>query len=138
MPPACRRLGRSCEWTSDGGDRLRRLKQRYPARRSGEMGLIPLLAAAVALAPTPDPPAPVRLTYLANEGVVLSSPHGRVFIDAFFGDGLPDYAVVPPPSRDSLERAAGPYGGPVLLLSTHAHRDHYDSAAVARYLASNP
>ncbi|HET7240432.1 MAG TPA: MBL fold metallo-hydrolase [Gemmatimonadales bacterium] len=102
------------------------------------MGPILLLAAVVALVQTPDSSTAVRLTYLANEGVVLSSPHGRVFIDAFFGDGLPDYAVVPHPARDSLERAAGPYGGSAIILTTHAHRDHYDSAAVARYLASNP
>jgi L-ascorbate metabolism protein UlaG (beta-lactamase superfamily) len=80
----------------------------------------------------------VRVTYLANEGVMLASPRGRVLIDALFGDGLPEYAVVPHPSRDSLERAIWMYGGPALVLSTHAHRDHYDSAAVARYLASNP
>ena len=96
------------------------------------------LLAVVMLVQTPDPAGPVRLTYLANEGVVLSSRHGRVFIDAFFGDGLPDYSVVPHPARDSLERAAGPYDGPALVLTTHAHRDHYDSSAVARYLASNP
>lgn len=83
-----------------------------------------------------DPP--VRVTYLANEGVMLTSAHGRVLLDALFGDGLPEYPTVPRPSRDSLERAATGYGGPALLLSTHAHRDHYDSAAVARYLASNP
>jgi glyoxylase-like metal-dependent hydrolase (beta-lactamase superfamily II) len=102
------------------------------------MGPIPLLAAVVLLVQTPEQPGPVRLTYLANEGVMLSPRQGRVFIDAFFGDGLPDYAVVPRPARDSLERAAGPYGGPAIILATHAHRDHYDSAAVARYLASNP
>jgi len=83
-----------------------------------------------------EPPA--RLTYLANEGVMLSSDRGRVLIDALFGNGLPDYTVVPRPTRDSLERAVGEYGGPALVLSTHAHRDHYDSAAVTRYLASNP
>jgi L-ascorbate metabolism protein UlaG (beta-lactamase superfamily) len=80
----------------------------------------------------------VQVTYLANEGVMLASSRGRVLIDALFGDGLPEYAVVPRPSRDSLERALGAYGGPALVLSTHAHRDHYDPAAVARYLASNP
>jgi L-ascorbate metabolism protein UlaG (beta-lactamase superfamily) len=100
--------------------------------------MLPVLVAVAAALQSPDPPAAVRLTYLANEGVMLSSPRGRVLIDALFGDGLPDYAVVPHPERDSLERAAGQYGGPSLLLTTHAHRDHYDSAAVARYLASNP
>ena len=77
------------------------------------------------------------MTYLANEGVMLEGSAGRVFIDAFFRDGLPEYAVVPQGSRDSLERALEGYGGPAAVLTTHGHRDHYDSAAVARYLASN-
>ena len=32
----------------------------------------------------------------------------------------------------------GPYGGPAVVLFTHAHRDHFDSAAVERYRRSNP
>ena len=116
----------------------RQVKQVRTVRRSGDMGFTWQLLVAVAGAiQSPDPPAAVRLTYLANEGVMLSSARGRVLIDALFGDGLPDYAVVPQPLRDSLERAAGDYGGPALVLSTHAHRDHHDSAAVARYVASN-
>jgi L-ascorbate metabolism protein UlaG (beta-lactamase superfamily) len=79
-----------------------------------------------------------RLRYLANEGVVLEGAGGRVFIDALFGDGLPEYPTVPPASRDSLERALGWYGGSALVLTTHAHRDHFDSAAVARYRRHNP
>lgn len=80
----------------------------------------------------------VRVTYLANEGVMLEGSRGRVLLDALFGDGLPDYAVVPKPSRDSLETAQAGYGGAALVLATHPHRDHYDSTAVARYLRHNP
>jgi L-ascorbate metabolism protein UlaG (beta-lactamase superfamily) len=88
-----------------------------------------------------EPRAPVaraRVRYLANEGVILEGPRGRVLIDALFGDGLPQYAIVPPASRDSLERAVGHYGGPAVVIVTHAHRDHFDSAAVARYRRHNP
>jgi L-ascorbate metabolism protein UlaG (beta-lactamase superfamily) len=80
----------------------------------------------------------VRVRYLANEGVMLEGARGRVLLDALFGDGLPDYQTVPPASRDSLERALGPYGGPAVVLVTHAHRDHFDSAAVERYRRHNP
>ncbi|HYC33851.1 MAG TPA: MBL fold metallo-hydrolase, partial [Gemmatimonadales bacterium] len=79
-----------------------------------------------------------RIRYLANEGVMLEGSRGRVLMDALFGDGLPEYPTVPPASRDSLERALGPYGGTALVLVTHAHRDHFDSAAVARYRRNNP
>ena len=79
----------------------------------------------------------LQLTYLANEGVMLESRQGRVLIDALFGDGLPDYAVVPRTMRDSLERGRGVFGGPMIVVTTHAHRDHYDAAAVARYREHN-
>jgi L-ascorbate metabolism protein UlaG (beta-lactamase superfamily) len=90
--------------------------------------------AAPAGGAAPEP----RVRYLANEGVLLEGSRGRVLIDALFGDGLPDYQVVPGPARDSLERAAGEYGGPAAVLVTHAHRDHFDPAAVERYRQSNP
>ncbi len=83
-------------------------------------------------------PRTPRVRYLANEGVLLEGSGGRVLIDALFGDGLPEYSTVPLASRDSLERAVGPYGGPAVVLFTHAHRDHFDSAAVERYRRSNP
>lgn len=78
-----------------------------------------------------------RFRYLANEGVLLEGDGGRVFIDAFFGNGLPDYAVVPAALRDSLERGLSGFDGPAVALTTHAHRDHFDAPALARYLASN-
>jgi L-ascorbate metabolism protein UlaG (beta-lactamase superfamily) len=78
-----------------------------------------------------------RIRYLANEGVLLEGAGGRVFIDAFFGDGLPDYPVVPAALRDSLERGLGGFAGPAAVLTTHAHRDHFDPTALARYLSSN-
>lgn len=83
-------------------------------------------------------PRGVRFTYLANEGVMLAGSGGIVLIDALFGDGLPEYATVPPAARDTLERAGGAFGGPAVVLTTHPHRDHYDSAAHRRYLRHNP
>lgn len=93
---------------------------------------------SLAVAQTGPPTDALRLTYLANEGVLLEGRKGRVLIDALFGDGLPDYAVVPRAMRDSLERAQGAFGGPMIVVTTHAHRDHHDAAAVARYREHNP
>jgi L-ascorbate metabolism protein UlaG (beta-lactamase superfamily) len=101
------------------------------------MILSPLLLLLLgSLASEPDASAP-SLTYLANEGVVLEGKGGRIFLDAFFGDGLPDYPVVPAALRDSMERGLEGFAGPAAALTTHAHRDHFDPAALARYLGSN-
>ena len=95
-----------------------------------------LVLLLLTLASHRDASAP-RLTYLANEGVVLEGNGGRIFLDAFFGDGLPDYPVVPAALRDSMERALQGFAGPAAALTTHPHRDHFDPGALARYLGSN-
>jgi L-ascorbate metabolism protein UlaG (beta-lactamase superfamily) len=108
-----------------------------PAWRCAVLALAAVACPSLAIAQTSPPTDALRLTYLANEGVMLEGRTGRVLIDALFGDGLPDYAVVPRAMRDSLERAQGAFGGPTIVLTTHAHRDHYDAAAVARYREHN-
>lgn len=80
----------------------------------------------------------LRVTYLANEGVMLETPSGRVLIDALFGDGLESYQNLAQPMRDSLESASGAFGGRAVTLATHLHRDHFDATATLRYLTSNP
>lgn len=80
----------------------------------------------------------VRVRYLANEGVLLSTGSTAVVIDGLFGEGLPEYPVVPAAARDSLERALGPYGSIRAVLATHPHDDHFDPVAVGRHLAANP
>lgn len=80
----------------------------------------------------------VRVRYLANEGVLLTTGSVAVVIDGLFGAGLPDYPAVPPAVRDSLERALGPYGSVRVVLATHPHDDHFDPGAVGRHLAANP
>lgn len=79
-----------------------------------------------------------RVRYLANEGVLLATDSAAVVIDGLFGAGLPDYPVVPAATRDSLERALGPYGSIRAVLATHPHDDHFDPVAVGRHLAANP
>ena len=106
----------------------------FTGLRTASWALLLLCALAGPLAGQDDRP---RIVYLANEGVMIEGRGGRVLIDALFGDGLPDYPTVPALLRDSLERALGRFGGPTLVLATHPHRDHFDSAAVARHLAGN-
>jgi L-ascorbate metabolism protein UlaG (beta-lactamase superfamily) len=108
------------------------------AWRRAVLAFAALACPSLAVAQTSRPTDALRLTYLANEGVMLEGRKGRVLIDALFGDGLPDYAVVPRAMRDSLERAQGAFGGSMVVVTTHAHRDHYDAAAVARYREHNP
>ena len=94
--------------------------------------LIPGLQAEAA---AQDQPA---VEYLANEGVLVTGGDIAVVIDGLFGDGLPEYPVVPAATRDSLEGALGRFGEVDLVLVTHRHDDHFDPAAVTRHLEANP
>lgn len=84
------------------------------------------------------PPEAAAVYYLANEGVLLTLPEGRVLIDGLFGDGLPEYPSVAEATRDSLERGLGAFGAIDLILVTHAHRDHFQALAVERHMRENP
>lgn len=78
------------------------------------------------------------VTFLANEGVMLSAGGTSVLIDALFGEGLRGYGVVTPETRALLERAAPPFDRVAAVLATHAHRDHFDAAPAWRHLQANP
>ncbi|MGH7570662.1 MAG: MBL fold metallo-hydrolase [Gemmatimonadota bacterium] len=98
---------------------------------------------ASAATPNPEPGVATpwhdpTVEYLANEGVLVSAGDVSVLIDGLFGDGLPEYPVVPSATRDSLESALGRFGYIDLVLVTHRHDDHFDSAAVTRHLEANP
>jgi L-ascorbate metabolism protein UlaG (beta-lactamase superfamily) len=79
----------------------------------------------------------LTLTYLANEGVVLSAGGRQVIIDGLFRFYGRDFAVAPDSVRAALEAARPPYDGIDLLLVTHRHGDHFHPVSVASHLAAN-
>lgn len=81
--------------------------------------------------------APLRITYLANMGVLLESGGQRVVIDGFHRGALSDYAGLPPSLQAALEEGRAPYAELDLILTTHRHLDHYDSDAVAARLLAD-
>ena len=93
-------------------------------------------AMAFALGASP-PPAQVRVTYLANEGVLIEGPC-TVLVDALQRDSLGSYARHPPDVQEKLEAARAPFEKVSLALATHYHLDHWDPGAIARFLGSNP
>ncbi len=80
----------------------------------------------------------VEVTYLANEGFLITAGETKLLVDALYGDGIAGYAVVPDEPRGQLETASGRFGGVDLVLASHYHDDHFNAQAVARHLANNP
>jgi len=84
-------------------------------------------------------PAPVEVTYIANEGFLISSGTKKVLIDALFDDKTINYAHVPPEyTLNKMETAETPFDKIDLLLISHAHRDHFSAGPVLRHLENNP
>ncbi|HSJ62599.1 MAG TPA: MBL fold metallo-hydrolase [Gemmatimonadaceae bacterium] len=80
----------------------------------------------------------MTVTYLANEGVLLSSGGRRVLIDALFERYGPEYAVPPDSTQRALALAQSPFDSIDLILVTHRHGDHFHPAPVNRHLDANP
>ncbi len=90
------------------------------------------------LAPAAAVAEPVDITFLANEGFMITTENKGVLIDGLFRKGVPGYGTVPPEWQEKIETAQAPFDGVDIILVSHWHADHFDPEAAVRYLSSNP
>jgi L-ascorbate metabolism protein UlaG (beta-lactamase superfamily) len=101
-------------------------------------GVAAALFGSSAHSQNPAGQAGVAVTFLANEGVMLSSGTSKVLIDGLFLKYETGYATPADSTRAALERARPPFDAVDLLLVTHRHGDHFHPAPVAAHLLANP
>jgi L-ascorbate metabolism protein UlaG (beta-lactamase superfamily) len=94
--------------------------------------LLPVVVASLPLF------AEVKVTYLANEGVMLTSGSTKVLVDSLFRDSLGSYPRHSADQQERIETGKPPFDGVVLALATHFHLDHWDAGAATRFLTHNP
>ena len=80
----------------------------------------------------------VTITFLANEGVMLSSGTKKVLIDALFLKYERGYAVPDDSTQIALTSARGAFNAVDVVLATHRHGDHFHPAPVVAHLTANP
>jgi len=80
----------------------------------------------------------LAVTYIANEGVLISSGGKQILIDGLHREYKPAYAFPPPALLESLESARSPYDKLNLILVTHIHLDHFHPQSIGLHLANNP
>jgi L-ascorbate metabolism protein UlaG (beta-lactamase superfamily) len=80
----------------------------------------------------------VSVTFLANEGVMLSAGSKKVLIDALFQKYGPGFAIPADSTQTALASARAPFDSVDLVLVTHRHGDHFHPASVATHLRANP
>ena len=86
----------------------------------------------------PPPQATVEITYIANEGVLLSSGDKQVLIDGLHRRYGLHYAFLPDAEREKIEGAKAPFDRINLLLVSHLHLDHFHPESIGLYLKHNP
>ena len=80
----------------------------------------------------------VKITYIANEGVLISSGDKQVLIDGLHREYKPAYAFPPKDLLTALETAQPPYDEIDLVLVSHLHLDHFHPESVGLHLKNNP
>lgn len=81
--------------------------------------------------------SPLTVTYIANEGVLISNGDKQVLIDGLHRKYKPDYLFPPQPLLESMEAARPPYDKIDVILVSHPHLDHFHPESVGRFLKNN-
>jgi len=106
--------------------------------RSILLALVATLVGRAVPAQTAATDGGVTVTFLANEGVMLSSGTKKVLIDALFLKYERGYAVPADSTQDALASARGAFNAVDVILATHRHGDHFHPASVVAHLTANP
>ncbi|MEQ1761792.1 MAG: MBL fold metallo-hydrolase [Pyrinomonadaceae bacterium] len=88
--------------------------------------------------PTAHTPGTIKLTYVGNEGVLISDGTKAVLIDGLhrkYGD-----AYLNPPAEvlTAMETANPPFDQVRIVLVSHVHGDHFSAESVGLHLKNNP
>lgn len=90
--------------------------------------------------PTPAAPRPatMKLTYVGNEGVLVSDGSKAVLIDGLHRKYGDDYLNPPPEVLSAMENARPPFDQVRVVLVSHVHGDHFSAESVGLHLKNNP
>lgn len=81
----------------------------------------------------------MKVTYLANDGFLISVSDKKIIVDGLFGRGN-QHSIIEVPSIDllkKLEKAAEPFNDIDLITSSHIHWDHFDALSTIECLSNN-
>ena len=81
---------------------------------------------------------PSSATYIANEGVLVTSGETKVMFDPLFREGFGTYLTVPDDTHTKMMNGEAPFDGVDAVFISHAHGDHFAAKDVAAYLDAQP
>jgi L-ascorbate metabolism protein UlaG (beta-lactamase superfamily) len=80
----------------------------------------------------------VKITYVANDGFLLSAPGKKVLVDALFNTGWGTYLTPAAAEQEKMRNAQAPFDGIDLFLITHNHGDHFNADMVINAMSNSP
>lgn len=81
----------------------------------------------------------VKVTYIANDGVMIEYQGKKVVIDAINrASNLSGWVTPSNAAYMAVENGVAPYDDIDIIMITHNHGDHYNVSAVANYLSDHP
>lgn len=80
----------------------------------------------------------IKLTYVGNEGVLISDGTNAVLIDGLHRKYDDAYLNPPPEVLSAMESAKPPFDQVRLVLVSHVHGDHFSAESVGLHLKNNP
>ncbi len=83
-------------------------------------------------------PTKLKLTYVGNEGVLISDGTRSVLIDGLHREYGKDYLFPPPDVLTAMETAKPPFDSVRVVLVSHVHLDHFHPESVGLHLKNNP
>ena len=86
---------------------------------------------------TRPPGATLKVTYIANEGVLIAAGAVQVLIDGLHRQYRSSYPFLPEPYRQQIETARAPFHEVDVILVSHMHLDHFHPESVVRHLRHN-
>lgn len=83
-------------------------------------------------------PSKLKLTYVGNEGVLISDGTKAVLIDGLHRKYDDAYLNPPPEVLTAMETAKAPFDQVRVVLVSHVHGDHFSAESVGLHLKNNP
>ncbi|MBO3699811.1 MBL fold metallo-hydrolase [Roseivirga sp. E12] len=79
----------------------------------------------------------LKVTYIANEGVLLEGGGSKAIIDALFDDFYKDYLSPSEATVKQMMESSSPFDQVNLILTTHFHRDHFEANLTGNFLKNH-
>ncbi|MDA3839594.1 MAG: ankyrin repeat domain-containing protein [Patescibacteria group bacterium] len=79
----------------------------------------------------------IKVTYIANMGVLISSASKTILIDGLFDESYYNYSTTPENIVNKMNNFEPPFNSLDLILITHSDGDHFSAPMLGEYLSNN-